>query len=467
MKYGSKGKRVRQFSILLAVLLATGNAYAATITASLSDYRAKLQSLMPGDVLLLEAGTYDDSNGYPGLSVYGLKGESTNPIIITGPESGPRPVFLGSAGSNTIRIANSSYVIIRNIDVDGRDRGGDGINGQDVSHHITLENITISGVGPDQSIVGISTNRAPTWNWIIRNNIIIGAGTGIYLGDSNGTEPFINGTIENNVILDTIGYNIEIKHQIIRSSMPGMPTSDSTTIIRHNVFSKSANSSGGSFARPAVLVGHFPPSGPGENDVYQIYGNFFFNNPSGEPLLQAEGNAVIHNNLFVNNVGDAILVQPHNDVPKMIRIFSNTIVASGVGIRVSGGSLDFEQKVIGNAVFAANPINAADQFDNVTDSYTAAVNYLNSPGGDPLDGTLDLYPLQGKLLNMGIDNSSYNTFVDWNLDFNGNVRESGYRGAYSGAGQNPGWLPRLNFKPLTGSPIDVLPPAAPAGLIAQ
>jgi len=467
MKYERKGHRVWHLCVLFALLLITANSAAATITASLSDYRAKLQLLAPGDVLLLEAGIYDDSNGYPGLSIYDLNGEPGNPIIITGSDSEPHPVFLGSAGSNTVRIANSSYVVIRNIEVDSRDRGGDGINGQDISHHITLENIAIRGVGSDQSIVGISTNRAPVWNWIIRNNLITGAGTGMYLGNSDGKEPFVNGIIENNVILDTIGYNMEIKHQIVRPGVPGMPTGQSTTIIRHNVFSKSGNSSGGNFARPTVLVGHFPPTGSGVSDVYQIYGNFFFNNPSGEPLLQVEGNAVIHNNLFVNNVGDAILVQPHNDVPKMIRIFSNTVVASGAGIRVSGGSTSFTQKIIGNAVFAANPINAADQSDNVTDAYAAAENYLTSPGGDPMTGSLDLYPISGKLLSSAVDSSSFNTFVDWNLDFNGNARENGYRGAYSGAGQNPGWLPRLSFKPLAGSTIDILSPTAPTRLVVQ
>ena len=151
----------------------------------------------------------------------------------------------------------------------------------------------------------------------------------------------------------------------------------------------------------------------------------------------------------------------------MIRIFSNTIVASGSGIRVSGGSPDFEQKVIGNAVFAANSISAADQADNITDSYAAAVNYLVSPDGNPVDGTLDLFPLSGQLSGAAIDSTSFNSFVDWNLDFNGNVRSDGYRGAYSGAGQNPGWFPRLARKPLSGSALDILPPAAPTGLTIE
>ena len=32
---------------------------------------------------------------------------------------------------------------------------------------------------------------------------------------------------------------------------------------------------------------------------------------------------------------DAIAIQPHNDVPRLIRVFNNTVVANGTGIRVT------------------------------------------------------------------------------------------------------------------------------------
>ena len=99
---------------------------------------------------------------------------------------------------------------------------------------------------------------------MIRNCVIQGAGTGMYLGNSDGNEPFIAGLIEHNLVIDTIGYNIEIKHQNPRPRVSGIPTGRSKTIIRHNVFSKSANSSTGRRARPNLLVGHFPRSGPGQ-----------------------------------------------------------------------------------------------------------------------------------------------------------------------------------------------------------
>jgi hypothetical protein len=154
---------------------------------------------------------------------------------------------------------------------------------------------------------------------------------------------------------------------------------------------------------------------------------------------------VFHDNLLVNDSGDAINIQPHNDVPKMIRVFNNTIVANGRGIRVSGGSSSYQQKVVGNAVFAGTPIQAPDQSDNITDSYQNAKNYLINPAG-PL-GQLNFFPKVGTLKGAVLDTSSFNSFIDWDIDFNGNRHDGTFRGAYAGEGSNPGWLPILEVKP--------------------
>jgi hypothetical protein len=183
------------------------------IDATPSDYLAKLKTLQPGQTLVLGAGIYDNPNDVPGLPLFNLNGTESAPITITGAGDASQTVLLGRSTHNTIRIANSSHVIARNLTIDGRDLGGDGVKAQGVAHHITLENLVIRGVGGDQQVVGISTNGAPTWNWTIRGNTIVGAGTGMYLGNSDGTNPFVAGVIERNVVRDTIGYNVQIKHQ--------------------------------------------------------------------------------------------------------------------------------------------------------------------------------------------------------------------------------------------------------------
>jgi hypothetical protein len=431
---------------------ATGN----VIAANPSNYLSLLPTLKPGDTLLLAAGNYGiDANGndtasVPGLPIFNLNGTAAAPITITGPETGPKPVFYGRSTHNTIRLANASYVVIRNLEVNGRDRGGFGVAVQGLAHHITIEGLRIYGVGGDQQIVGISTTGWPTWNWVIRRNVIENAGTGMYLGSSTGDSPFVAGVIENNLIVDSIGYNIQIKHQAAwPSPVPaGMPTGKTNTIIRHNVFVKRSSYVSPDGPRPNLLVGDQPPSGPGSDNGFEIYGNFFYQNPT-EGLFQGEGNIAFYGNLLVNHAGAALRVQRHNGIVRNVRIFGNTIVARDTGISVSGGASGFTQQVLGNAVFAGAPISvsgaAASATANVTDSYANAAAYLNNPTGAP--GALDLYPKVGQLRGTALDTTGLAAFTEFDRDFNGAVRNWTLRGAYSGEGTNPGWLPKLEIKP--------------------
>jgi len=428
-----------------AASCATVNASAnRVIQANPANYLSRVRSLAAGDTLVLQSGTYDDAADVPGLPLFDLNGSPTQPIVITGPESGPRPVLLGRSSHNTVRLSNASYIVVRNLEIDGRDLGGAGVAAQGLAHHVTLENLLIRGVGGDQQVVGISTVGSPTWNWTICGNTILGAGTGMYLGNSDGSSPFVAGLIERNLVRDTIGYNVQIKHQVDRPALAGMPTTPQRTVIRHNVFSKSGNSSTGGLARPNLLVGHFPLSGNGSDDVYEIYGNFFHQNPT-EALFQGEGNIAFYANLLVNDSGDAVNIQPHHDVPKAIQVFGNTVLAKGSGIRISGGSAAYSQRVFANAVFAAAPLTGGEQRDNVIASRASAASFLNAPDA-PL-GSFDAYPRIGTLRGAAIDASLAAGFDGFDRDFAGQARDWTVRGAYAGEGVNPGWLPRLEIKP--------------------
>lgn len=385
------------------------------------------------------------------MPLFSLNGTAAAPIVITGPDSGPRPVFLGRDTHNTIRLANASHIVVRRVEVNGRGLAGFGVATQGPTHDITIEDNHFHGLGGDQQIVGISTTGNATWNWIIRRNLIVGAGTGIYLGNSTGDSPFVAGLIEHNVIRDSIGYNMQIKHQSVWAATPaGMPTGKTTTIIRHNVFSKSANSSTGGNARPNLLVGDCPPSGPGSSNGYAIYGNFFYQNPS-ESLFQGEGSVAFYSNLMVTS-GAAVRIQQHNGAVRDVRIFNNTVVAGGASaLTVSGGASGFTQRVLGNAVFSpGSPISAsgagASATQNTVDSQPNAALYLNSPLSAL--GALNLFPKAGTALEQApLDTAGLEMFPDWNRDFNGDTRNPAYRGAYSGEGTNPGWLLGLDVKP--------------------
>lgn len=90
--------------------------------------------------------------------------------------------------------------------------------------------------------------------------------------------------------------------------------------------------------RPNLLLGHFPTSGAGAEDRDLVYGNYLYQNPV-ENLLQAEGNLVVFNNVFVNTLGGGVIrIAPHNDKPRSVDVFFNTIINSAGSMTVTGGA---------------------------------------------------------------------------------------------------------------------------------
>lgn len=402
------------------------------------NYASRISRLKPGDVLNLAAGRY------AGMTIKDLHGLSSNWIVITGPASGAPAVIVGSACCNTVEILNSSFVSIENLTIDSKGIEGtfgvsakDGLNNH--THDIRIQNDRFIGQGGSQQTVAIST-KTPTWGWVIRGNRISGAGTGIYLGNSDGRFPFIAGVIENNLIEDTIGYNLQIKWQRQRPLAAGMPAEPSVTIIRNNVFVKDDRPSPDG-DRPNVLVGGFPPAGPGSNDRYEVYGNFFFSNPR-EALLQASGRVSIHDNIFVGQ--DTGLTLQAQDLPlKMAHVYQNTIYVKSQGI-LFGTAATEEDAVTGNLIFSAAPLTgpAKHVSGNVTDTFENAGKYVKSPSLDP--AAMDFYPLPGQCQGAPLYLRPFAEETDYALDFNGQPKESPgrgflFRGAYSGEGGNPGW----------------------------
>jgi hypothetical protein len=290
-----------------------------------------------------------------GLRIHSLHGAAGHRIVIQGPPriTGAKAVFVANDRINTISLATASYVTIRDLWLDGRNADADAVKaegGNDPVHHITLERLTIIGHGRGQDIVGIST-KSPAWNWIIRDNVIVGAGTGMYLGNSDGRAPFVAGIIENNAIIDSIGYDIEIKHQVTRPELDGMPNVASVTTLRGNVFTKTANFSTGEAARPSVLLGAFPSVGSGRDDRYDFIGNVLFDNGS-EALFQGEGNLRVVGNVFINRQGNGLVLQPHHDRPRRVTITNNFVSVAGRGIAMTGADPNATQHVADNLVYA-------------------------------------------------------------------------------------------------------------------
>ena len=425
------------FASCLLLMLAGANVRAKTYTADAGNYIQTLHLLSPGDTLQLEPGYYRG-----GLRLHGLHGEEGAPITITGPRVGPRSVLLGRPGHNTVSIKNAAYVTVRDLELDGRGAFVDAVKAEgnaDYAHHITLENLHIHNYAHEQQSVGIST-KCPAWDWVVRGNLIEEVGTGMYFGNSNGRDPFIGGLIEGNTIVNTIGYNLQIKHQVSRPSLQGIPTNRRFTVIRRNQFEKAHDSSSGVAARPNVLVGHFPLRGAGSDDGHLIYQNLFFQN-SEEALFQGEGNISLYSNLFFNSYPvnvPAIVIQPHNGEVGDVKVFFNTVVHPKAGIRLARKrTADSAATVlIGNAIFSAEPLQGADPGANFLADYNSVNRMLVSPVSDR--ARLLLRPLPGKLLGVDLQMGEFAALPEFDRDFANALRKPSGYGAY-----DPAVIPRL------------------------
>jgi len=446
--------------LLLLAMLITPALHAAMINATPANYTTQMATLAPGDTLQLAAGTYTNR-----LVINGLAGNAANWITIQGPATGTA-TFTGVSGNNTVSLRNCSYIAIKNIRIDCLGLQVDGIKAEGVVapatnyvHDMLIEGVTIVNAGANQQIVGINT-KCPCWNWTIRGCEIIGAGTGMYLGNSDGSQPFVRGVIESNRVYDPEGYCIEIKHQANWPTGVGLPTGNGSTIIRNNVFIKTSRASG-SGDRPNLLFGGFPDSGDGSNDLYEVYGNFIAANPR-ESLIQATGRFAIHDNLMVDcpdaNFAGIYVTAHQGKTVKLARVFHNTIYSAGRGIRVASGST--ADVVAGNLVFSANAISGTitTNTGNLIDTVANAGSHVANPSTNL--GSMNFYPLAGQCTGAALSMTAMNGDTHYDLDFNGNSKGGfTYRGCYAGSGTNPGWGPGNTLK--TGGPgTGPTPPAA-------
>ncbi|MEQ1662325.1 MAG: right-handed parallel beta-helix repeat-containing protein [Thiobacillus sp.] len=353
-----------------------GMATAADFYADPATYRDTLIRLQPGDRLLLKPGDY-----LHGLPLHELAGTAARPIQIIAAKPAAPPRLLARANANTISLVNVRYLVLRDLELDGRNLPVDAVKAEGHSRYadfITLENLHIHDYAASQQNVGIST-KCPAHGWVVKNNRIERVGTGMYFGDSDGSAAFVAGLIEGNLITETLGYNLQIKHQIIPVNAGAHAEKTGETIIRHNVFSR-ANPLSGGMPRPNVLLGHGALTGARQNEQYRVYSNLFWQNPD-EALFQGEGNLELCNNVFVNTQGDAIHIQPHHHVPQHVWIRFNTVWAKNAGITVwvPQASSGYRQIVSNNLIFARRPLLGGERADNAVHAYGDAARYLRRP----------------------------------------------------------------------------------------
>lgn len=414
---------------------------ATDFAANPDNYVEILSSLQSGDTLKLAPGTYAS-----GLDIYQLNGYEGRWITIEGPVSGEAAVFLGRTDRSTVTIRDSSYVRLIGLhlvaDETNPKHGIELLPESEYAHHITIQELHIRGFKQSADSSAIIT-RAPVWDWDIRLNTIEDVGTGLSLGNKNQPSQFIRGNIEQNVILQAFAYAIFIGQQNGRPDIIGVPQQSSSIYIRDNVMSKSGVARTNATGRPMVLLERQSETGFSENDNYQIYGNFFYENEFvDQALIVAEGNVKFHNNILVNSNGSGAKFGSSSENLRELECFNNTVLVQKNGIFLENPNAGFEQRIVGNAVFAQVPITNPNGLTekNFTDAYISANQFLENPEN------FNYYPKRDQLEGSQINLEYYNYLRAYNMDFNGEIRRGSTRGAYVDNGGNSGWRIHLGRK---------------------
>lgn len=133
--------------------------------------RRALSDAAPGTRIRIAPGSYS-----PGIFVQGLRGTADQPIVIEGADPDRPPVFRG--GGTAWQFSDCAYLTVRNLAIRGQ--SGNGINIDDggtydtPSHHIVLESLHVSEIGPKGNRDGIKLSGVV--DFVIRDCTIDGWG---------------------------------------------------------------------------------------------------------------------------------------------------------------------------------------------------------------------------------------------------------------------------------------------------
>ncbi|MEX1310311.1 MAG: right-handed parallel beta-helix repeat-containing protein [Candidatus Sulfomarinibacteraceae bacterium] len=422
---------------LIAAMTASVPVVSATVyqIAPGDNLQAAVNALAPGDVLLLEGGTYLLSSRFSIQKT----GSASAPITIR-PAPGATPhITYVDASQNVINVENSAHVRLIGLEVSG---GSHGIRILD-SDDITVDRCHIH----DTADVGLSAN-VPGGTYerlrLSRNHIHHTGGTaeGMYLGcNSNGCR-LLSSVIEGNYIHHT--------------NSPGVTQGDGIELKEGSADNVIANNVIHDTGYPCIIT----YSAVGNGGPNTIEGNLLWN--CGDHAIQSAADARIRNNIVLGAASDGIRCQPHQaGTPANLEITHNTVLAPANNtIRVS--SITGSVVIANNAVYAAlgNAIRVDGDLSDVTvagnrgEGTTVGVGSGFDGGGslgaDLVDASYsgalpqDVFPANGSGL-VGAADPSWRAGEDFNLAPRGSADDIGaYRAA---GGGNPGWELTAGFKP--------------------
>jgi len=423
-------------SVFVTMIAGATTASAAVIQIGPGDnLQAEVNALAPGDILLLESGTYLLSSRFSIQKT----GTASAPIIIRSAPGASPVVTYVNAGQNVINVENSAHVRLIGLEVTG---GSHGIRILD-SDDITVDSCHIhhtADVGLSANVPGGTYERLR----LSRNHIHDTGGTaeGMYLGcNSNGCR-LLDSIIEGNYIHHT--------------NSPGVTQGDGIELKEGSADNVIANNVIHDTGYPCLIT----YSAVGNGGPNTIEGNLLWN--CGDHAIQSAADARIRNNIIFGAVYDGIRCQPHQaGTPANLEITHNTVLSPADNtIRVSGitGSVVIANNAVyantGNAIRVDGDLSDVTITNNRGEGSTVGVGSGFDGGGSlaidlvaaSYSGALpqDVFPANGSGL-AGAADPVWRAPDDFNLTPRDTTDDIGaYRAA---AGANPGWALTAGFKP--------------------
>ena len=426
---------MRRAFVHLLLFAFASPALAETFTAGPGDdVESLIQTLEPGDELVLEDGTYTlDGSRFS----FDLTGTEAMPIVIRAAE-GARPHFHRPNASQNIWDIGAEHVVIRGLAFSG---GSAGLRFES-GRFVTIEGCEIFDTGDVALRMNDGGQRYEGMR-ILRNEIhhTNGTGEGMYLGcNSNGCQ-LANALIEGNYIHHT--------NQSTVSQGDGIEIKEGSfgNVVRDNVIHDTNY--------PCILT--YATAGNGGPNV--IERNVMWG--CGDHAIQSAADATIRNNLILGAVGAGIAMQPHQaGTPSNLVVVHNTILNAGnpIALRGATGSVVIANNALytggGTSLFTNGDTSMLVSVGNVGNGSGPGVGagsiaadlVMASLGGAP---PMNLFPrADGALAGAG---DAAHVPSD---DFDG-VARAGVAdvGAYALAGEEPDWALEEGFKDPTSTPM--------------
>lgn len=400
------------------------------------DVESMINSLGPGDELVLDGGTYTLTERFS----FAIAGTQSAPIVIRAADGETPHFHRPNANQNIIDIDDAEHVVIRGIEFSGGS-AGIRISG---ARFLTIEDCEVHDTG-DVAVRANDSSVTYDSLRILRNHIhhTNNTGEGMYLGCNNGGCEVINSLIEGNYVHHTNqpsvnqGDGIELKEGSFGN------------VIRDNVIHDTNY--------PCILT--YASNGP-QNIIER---NLMWN--CGDHGIQSAADAVIRNNIILSANVDGIAMQPHQSgSPMNLEVVHNTIIeANGAAISLRGisGPVVVANNALyaqsGNAFFVNGATDGLVFEGNVGEgAVSGGLDFVTGGiGPDFVDASyagappMDVFPASGSAV-VGAGSDTYGAPDD----FNGTPRSGSMdAGAYAyGDAGNPGWTLGPSFKDSTPGP---------------